>query len=477
MPDITDHELTEVIVTARRKSTGGIEWFIRFKTRTDIVLRREQTGRFDGARVMPDAIIRMVDETGLLPTILFDQAVPTEILQQLMDALSLYAIQDSLSADTQTALADLFGAFDHAKANNAGIRFVPDRTGLLGPNDLMGARLDATTLQPRIINGNMEIIVNPNAANPRSFGEALHTILLHELLHLNPNYYGDAMQRFLRNGVFQEDAFNRFHQRAFYDRAERLRRIIRRNLSLIGPRNVVVGQSGDDVLTGNALDNELYGLGGNNTFTATGLCDFLWGGAGDDRYVFAQNSEAYVIEDDGGSNVLEIQGPYAKANLRIGYIGDFLIVAVADSATSTETAYEMRRVVLVALDPAGVPVVQTVEIGGAAYTLPSLTPLNNSRPELIEPLVFVIPQSQMGTGHIGWIVANDRESDPLTYSIVSVTGVGAEYAWSLTGTRLHTSFLNSEGLAGRTYVTIKVSDGRAEDVKTYQIRWEGSIRG
>lgn len=403
--------------------------------------------------------------------------IPAEVLQQLLDLFSLYAIKDTLSADVQTSLEDVFGAFDNAKDNDFGIRFSPDTDNRLGSNALMGAVLyrQGDNLVPVVNDGFATILVHDQAYSSRSFGEALHTILIHELLHLNPDYGARALERFMRGDTFNADRYNDFHQDAFFNRAERLRRIIRRNLDLIEPTNVIQGQGGDDTLIGYGQDNELYGRAGDNTFIAYGFCDYLWGGTGNDRYVFAVNSQAYVIRDDGGENSLEIQGPYTTAHLRIGYLDRYLLLAVVDDPGSTETAYEMGRVVMIPIDPVAGPAVQTVEVGGAAYALPSLQPLNNSRPEFMGPVTFNVPQSQFNSPNIAYVNAEDREGDPLTYSVVGVTGLGATGTWSFSGNLLRTTYRNP-GHAGFTLVTAKVSDGHAEDQQLLRVNWLGRTR-
>lgn len=476
-PNITATQVDDVIVTARRNSAGLVEFFIRFKTLNAARHEAESRGDISRARFLPNVRLLLVDETGVLPTIVFEAGIPAEALQSLINALNLYANPGSLSPNDASAMADLFGAFDHARNTGVGIRFA---FGPLPRGALMGAVLDGTTLQASVANGFMTIRVNPSLLrNPRSFGDSMETVLYHELMHLNPAYSAASLARYNRGRggrPFDQASYNRFHQTAFWDRAEILRNIIRRNLRNLGPRTVITGTVSSEILFGSGQQNEVFGIDGADTLQGVGICDFLYGGPGNDRYVFLQASQAYKIHDDGGDNVLEVQGPYTVSHVRLGNLQDHLLVSIVDSPSSPATAYDMGRVIMVPLTEAGQPVVATLEIGGVAYALPSLTPLHNSRPELVGPTVFDIPESQFTSGQIGYIVATERDGEPMTYYVDSVTGLGDTSSWWIQDTLLRTNFLNP-GIVGQTALVIRVSDGRAEDLRDYRINWKGRIRG
>lgn len=477
-PDIAASEVDEIIVTASRPANGALSFAYRYRTSRDTNYT-DSDGSIRRARIRPNATITFVDTTGELPNFQFQSAIPAVALQELIDALTAYGNRTTLSAAEQTALADLFGAFDAARDAGVGIQFTRDTTGQLGTNDLMGAVLTAGTFEPVNFNGYWRIIVNPQViSNPRSYGLGLNATVIHELLHLNTAYNSRALTRFQTgrgNRPFNQAAFNEFHQNAFWNRAEQLRRVLRRVLSRFPAPTAVIGTTGSETLTGSTANNELYGVGGNDTFVPLGVCDFVWGTDGDDRYIYGPNSQSFVIFEEGGNNVLEIQLAITTANIRIGTVNRYLIVGIVNDSASTDTAYDVDRFVHIPLDASGSPKVQTLQIGQTLYSLPSLAPLNNSRPELIEPNFFEVDTRFGFNGDVGYIVASDRDGDPLTYQVMSVTGLGDTAQWSIVGTMLKTN-LQAANLRGQSNVLIRVSDGRAYDELNYRVYWRGNIR-
>ena len=53
-----------------------------------------------------------------------------------------------------------------------------------------------------------------------------------------------------------------------------------------------IGGSGNDLLIGNSVANELKGGAGNDILYGAGGADKLWGGAGSDTFVFAASSDS-----------------------------------------------------------------------------------------------------------------------------------------------------------------------------------------
>ncbi|WP_095011888.1 calcium-binding protein [Tsuneonella mangrovi] len=66
------------------------------------------------------------------------------------------------------------------------------------------------------------------------------------------------------------------------------------------------GYAGNDVLVGNALDNQLHGGDGNDTLDGGTGADLLDGGAGDDYYVLSDRSATLVEAKGGGIDTIEI---------------------------------------------------------------------------------------------------------------------------------------------------------------------------
>lgn len=76
----------------------------------------------------------------------------------------------------------------------------------------------------------------------------------------------------------------------------------------------VVGNSLDNVITGNFQANKLYGGAGNDTLDGQGGSDTLYGGSGDDVY-FVPNSMAVVVEAAGeGNDTVIARGEHTLAN-------------------------------------------------------------------------------------------------------------------------------------------------------------------
>jgi Ca2+-binding RTX toxin-like protein len=84
----------------------------------------------------------------------------------------------------------------------------------------------------------------------------------------------------------------------------------------------VLGTRGDDVLHARGLRVMMQGYAGDDTFSvvadsAEGSSATIFGGAGNDRFVYREGSGYYGISDTKGRNLLEIQGPYQVADLKV----------------------------------------------------------------------------------------------------------------------------------------------------------------
>ena len=81
---------------------------------------------------------------------------------------------------------------------------------------------------------------------------------------------------------------------------------------------LIDGTSGDDVLTGSAMGDQIRGLGGNDTLEGSAGPDLLYGGEGADTYVFARGDGRDIIEDDGSADTdrLVVHG-YTPEEVRV----------------------------------------------------------------------------------------------------------------------------------------------------------------
>lgn len=466
------HEVEEVVVTARRQG-GSIVFFVQMRSRNETNLGvPTPVTDLRGARFLPNARIRLVDETGELPPIVFDSAIPPVALAQLVTLLSIFANgTGNLSARQQAVVADALGALQNLKANGQGLRFAANPG--LDENDLMAASLNPD-LSLRIVDGNAIIYVNSRIlTNPRYYGREIDSVAIHELLHLNPDYAARSIARFTRNGArpFNIDRYNPWHQNEFYRRARQIDRIIRRQFVPQADIIVQEGSTANDTLVGTSSFNDLYGLGGNDTFRGSGEVDFLWGGMGDDTYIFDQSSTEYVIYDEGGNNTLVIEGPYSISNVRLGDAGPRILVGI--DTVGDATAFELDRVVAIAKSASGEPCVQRLKVGGQFYSLPSLRPQFNGRPEFNGPAVFQVLDRAFPGGPVGAMSAVDGDGDPLTFSVAQVMGgIGNAASWWFQGNVLYTNHRH-DGFSGLSRLRVQVSDGRVADEMFVVISWAG----
>ena len=65
------------------------------------------------------------------------------------------------------------------------------------------------------------------------------------------------------------------------------------------------GDEGDDIIIGNANNNQLYGGGGDDKITGGGGRDIINGGAGSDLLVGGRGRDKFVILADGGTNTIK----------------------------------------------------------------------------------------------------------------------------------------------------------------------------
>ena len=104
-----------------------------------------------------------------------------------------------------------------------------------------------------------------------------------------------------------------------------------------------IGGSGDDLLIGNDVSNELKGGAGNDIIYGAGGADKLWGGAGSDTFVFAASSDSkpgavdQILDFVSGMDKIDLTGITKGAGLHFvsaftGAMGDAVLSTSGDNS-------------------------------------------------------------------------------------------------------------------------------------------------
>ncbi len=482
MPD-TATVLDEIVVSASRNPiTGGVEFWWRYKVRdTGEWSGSQRGGGMGGFRFHPNINIRLVDHTGEGISLQFDAPIPPEAAEQLFAAMEAWMNDEGmLPVEQVEALQDLFGAFDYLKSQNAGLKFTVKAD--LPDTAAMAARI-FTDGMPVIEAGWATVWIHPDtAANPTNFGEEAPAVVLHELLHLNPAYGAADVQRWTRNGArpltdsANAEAYDIYHQSYFYARARALQRILVRGSALLSGIPVITkGTSGNDTLLGLASFNDIEGQDGDNILEGRGEADFLWGGSGNDTYVFGPQSNDYLIHDEGGANKVSVTANLGIDNMRIRRVGAYWLLEMFNGAPPAVPSGRSDGVIAIAPNASGGPSVQFLEIGGRSYSIPTLVPIGNSAPVIAGPSVVSIPRAQFNSPNIAIMQASDPDNDVVTLSVANVSGLGSDNVWSFSGNILMTNYVNP-GVSGSTLVTIVASDRWASTSEVLRVNWQSTVR-
>jgi Ca2+-binding RTX toxin-like protein len=86
-------------------------------------------------------------------------------------------------------------------------------------------------------------------------------------------------------------------------------------VTVAGPPAIINGTTGNDTLTGNAINNTINGLAGDDTLIASGGTDTLVGGAGNDTYVVTSTADVIVENANEGTDTVQSSVSYSIAAL------------------------------------------------------------------------------------------------------------------------------------------------------------------
>lgn len=470
------NEVEAVVVTAKRHKNGRefTAFYVALYTRGSTTPRYvDDVGDVNyGAGTQ----ITFVDETGALPQIIFKTTVPARGLRQLLRSLAVFAngYEGRLSRGQQKLIAYLNEAFSERIEKGQAIVFEERR---LAKNAVMGVDMVSGPegyLVPLVRNGNEITIAVDSDAFSGSFSEENRTVLLHELLHLSSSFQAEFNRFYGRQfSSFDLATYNSTHNSYFFDAAESLEIIIRRQPDPVAEpdpeRTVIEGGPGPDRLFGNdSYGNVLTGFDGDDDLRAEGQRNLLSGSQGNDRYHLGANTGIGHISDGAGFNVLEIDAPYTLDHLRVERFGPATWIAL-DPENGNSTATELPNKMNIGAPEFGYTI-SAVLVGGQQIDLPSVIALQNSKPEFHSANYSEIANPFSG-GVVGVIHAVDRDETPITLSVVGVEGWGVLRRWWIEGNYLRTDTVWRQNAFTETMVTVRASDGRNWTDDVFTVRW------
>jgi Ca2+-binding RTX toxin-like protein len=99
----------------------------------------------------------------------------------------------------------------------------------------------------------------------------------------------------------------------------------------------VVGGSGNDVITGNAVANNLDGAGGNDTLSGGGLNDVISGGDGDDAINYSIGDGVDSVDGGAGLDTLNVTGGGTDDTLAVVFGGTVLTTVAGGAVGNLES--------------------------------------------------------------------------------------------------------------------------------------------
>lgn len=226
-----------------------------------------------------------------------------------------------------------------------------------------------------------------------------------------------------------------------------------------GPDNLVVAlQLGETASVDSGAGDDQVAIPLSNSFVDTGL--------GNDRLSIGSGQGRLMWFDPEGSDVLAFPGVASLDRLAIERFGLFVYIGVREIGQDNLSALELANVVI--FKEGRGP--DAVEVGGQSYGIDYILSLANSKPDF-----FFAPEITYQAPYYGGYVANlpgsDPNGDPVTYSVVTVDGVGLGSRWWFEGSALYTSLRYNIQDTRLSVVTVRVSDGRLSQDYPVTITW------
>ena len=97
--------------------------------------------------------------------------------------------------------------------------------------------------------------------------------------------------------------------------------------------DVLYGGNGNDTLYGNDGNDTLYGENGNDILDGGIGDDYLYGGDGNDIYRFGFGDGDNCIEDNSGTNIIELKADVSRSDVTFERIGNDFQVRLTDGST------------------------------------------------------------------------------------------------------------------------------------------------
>lgn len=329
--------------------------------------------------------------------------------------------------------------------------------------------------QPRIHPGNViRIIVNPALfTGARTFsGTQLRLVMFHELLHLSPTFHVAAEQRFLNER--RGRSWEVWHQNFYNEAADDMSRLVGQ---VPGPtpqpeRSIIQGGDGGQYLESfNPAGSRVLGGNGDDHIRVGGEWNSVDGMEGNNTYYLGPQTGILSIAGSvpGSQNTLVIDPPYTLDHIRVEYFNTQLFVGI-NPDNSNRTGAELDNVAIIYAYSLGAPSVHSVQVGGQTLGIDAIRAMANAGPGFIGPRRFVFEAPFLG-GVIGAIPVVDPDPDPLTVSVLSVEGWGANKSWTIVNGQLQTNTRWTVNSFAETEVTLRVSDGKTWDDAVFLVRW------
>jgi len=463
----------EVVVVARRHQNGSS--YIAFYVRLNGGTTEWPFTILDQVVISSDATIT-IEPNPELPNIVFETSVPAKSLKQLIAWLIISINNLGPLTPAQQKIVDHYRAvFNHLMSNNLTLVYADDTNGLLDSDTAMGVisvRGPNGELTPRIVDNRITILVNPAIFGSNQFqtqGKLL-VLMLHELLHLSPTFNAQAVLDFQR--LSRGRSWEVWHQDYFQDAASIMYGILI-NVTQPGERTTIEAAPGGQSIHGNDPDgNIVIGGTGNDEIWVEGAVNRVDPGAGVNKIHFGSASRELRVSGAvaGSNNTLIVDGPYTFANnIAVEYFNGHIYIGL-DIAGGYLSASEMANCAIIFGFQEGAPGVGSVKVGSQTKTIQQVRDMHNFLPRFLGGMEAHVYAPFTG-GPVAGIAVQDNDGDPVTLTVVSVTGWGSNKSWSIQNGALVTNTQWLPNAFNETTVLLEASDGKDINRADFTVRW------
>jgi hypothetical protein len=215
-------------------------------------------------------------------------------------------------------------------------------------------------------------------------------------------------------------------------------------------------------LTGSASYEIFSGSNAADVITPNAGGSLIYSGGGDDRFIFAIDSDIDEIIDGGGLDTLELPAGTPLSAVSIKWSSDERNLAVSVNG----------HVEAIMVEAASNGMIEQISIGGAVHTITSFVSTINTAPssQSVNTAVY-------GSFFGGWVanaMGSDADGDTLEYRIGSISGAYADQVWTVdknTGEIFTSVTRYAQPGSDYTFLSIVSSDGIAASTSDIMIRW------